>query len=81
VGRREAECSDGSYGLGRKTILPWLRRAEAEGLDALASRAHTGRKRELTEQKKQEVARWVTAGDPRQYGFDFGPWTRQVVAD
>lgn len=70
-----------SYGLGRKTIFGWLRKANAEGLDALAPRPHTGRKRELSEQEEQEVARWVTGGDPRQYGFDFGLWTRQIVAD
>lgn len=70
-----------SYGLGRKSIFPWLRKANSEGLDALAPRPHTGRNRELTEQEEQEVARWVISGDPRQYGFDFGLWTRQIVAD
>ena len=29
----------------------------------------------------QEVKRWIINGDPRQYGFDFGLWTRQIVAD
>lgn len=61
-----------SYGLGRKTIFGWLRKVEEQGLDALAPRLHTGRKHELTQEKEQEVARWVTGGDPRQYGFDFG---------
>ena len=70
-----------SYGLGRKTIFPWLRKAEAEGIDALAPRPHTGRRRELTPDEEQEVARWVTGADPRQYGFDFGLWTRQIVAN
>lgn len=69
-----------SYGLSRKTIFPWLRKANAHGLDALAPRPHTGRKRELTEQEEQEVARWVTGGDPRQYGFDFGLWTREIIS-
>lgn len=70
-----------SYGLSRKAIYPWLRRAKAEGIDALAPRPHTGRKRDLTPEEEQEVARWVTGGDPRQHGFDFGLWTRQIVAD
>jgi len=30
-----------SHGLGRNTIFSWLRKAEAEGLDAQALRAHT----------------------------------------
>jgi len=25
------------------------------------------------------VFRWINGKDPRQYGFDFGLWTRQVV--
>ena len=24
--------------------------------------------------------RWINGKDPRQYGFDFGLWTRQIVA-
>jgi transposase len=35
----------------------------------------------LTEEQEQEVARWIINGDPRQYGFDFGLWTRQIVAN
>jgi transposase len=26
------------------------------------------------------VLRWINGKDPRQYGFDFGLWTRQTVA-
>lgn len=70
-----------SYGLSRKSIFPWLRKANAEGLEALAPRPRSGRKRTLTALEEEEVARWVTSGDPRQYGFDFGLWTRQIVAD
>jgi hypothetical protein len=27
------------------------------------------------------VFRWINGKDPRQYGLDFGLWTRSVVAD
>jgi transposase len=27
------------------------------------------------------VFRWINGKDPRQYGLDFGLWTRAVVAD
>jgi hypothetical protein len=27
------------------------------------------------------VFRWVNGKDPRQYGLDFGLWTRRVVAE
>ena len=27
------------------------------------------------------MKRWIVGKDPRQYGFEFGLWTRQVVAE
>ena len=70
-----------SYGLGKKTIFVWLKVAREKGLDALAPKPRPGRKKALTDFEEQEVKRWVLSGDPRQYGFDFGLWTRQIVAD
>lgn len=70
-----------SYGLGSKTIFKWLRIARENGLDSLAPIPRTGRKRALSEIEAEEVKRWIINGDPRQYGFDFGLWTRQIVAD
>lgn len=69
------------YGLGEKTIFKWLRVAKEKGLDALAPIPRTGRNKALSALEEQEVKRWVISGDPRQYGFDFGLWTRQIVAD
>jgi transposase len=34
----------------------------------------------LTEKQKRQVFRWINGKDPRQYGFDFALWTRQIVA-
>lgn len=70
-----------SYGLGEKTIFRWLKVANEQGLDALAPKPRPGSGRKLSELEEQEVKRWVLGGDPRQYGFDFGLWTRQIVAD
>lgn len=70
-----------SYGLGQKTIFTWLKIAREKGLDALAPKPRPGRGKSLTEFQEQEVKRWVLTGDPRQYNFDFGLWTRQIVAD
>lgn len=69
------------YGLGKKTIFVWLKTAREKGLDALAPKPRPGRGRALSEFEAQEVKRWVLSGDPRQHGFDFGLWTRQIVAD
>ena len=64
-----------------RAIYPWIRLAREKGLDALAPLPRTGNTRSLTEEQEQEVARWIINGDPRQYGFDFGLWTRQIVSN
>lgn len=69
-----------SYGLGEKTIFKWVKIAKEKGLNALAPKPRPGRGRSLTEFEAEEVKRWILSGDPRQYGFDFGLWTRQIVA-
>jgi len=72
-----------SYGFCRTTIYKWLRavKGKGRGLDALRSRKGTGRPRKLTKSQEQRVFRWINGRDPRQYGFDFGLWTRNVVAE
>lgn len=70
-----------SYGLGDRTIYRWLRVAKEQGIDALAPKPRPGRGRALTDFEANEVKRWILSGDPRQYGFDFGLWTRQIVSD
>src|SRR6266700_5662996 len=69
------------YGFCRTTIYKWLRTAKGRGrgLAALRSRKGTGRPPKLTAAQGRRVFRWINGKDPRQYGFDFGLWTRQVV--
>lgn len=69
-----------SYGFCRTTIYRWLRQARRGGEHALRARKATGRPPLLRDRQKSAVARWITGKDPRQYGFDFGLWTRQIVA-
>lgn len=69
-----------SYGLCRTTIYRWLRAAESDGEEALAGRKHPGRAFTLTEKQMQQVRTWICGKDPRQYAFDFGLWTRKIVA-
>jgi len=70
-----------SYGLARQVIYKWLRRAKGSGhgLRALRSRKGTGRPRRLTDKQERQLFHWINGKDPRQYGFDFGLWTRLVV--
>lgn len=71
-----------SYGFSRTSIYRWLRAASKPGLglNALRSKPATGRPRRLTPRQEHQVFRWINGKDPRQYGLDFGLWTRAVVA-
>src|SRR5512133_3289779 len=72
-----------SFGFNRTTIYRWLEVASkpGAGLSALRSRPATGRPRSLTSRQEQHVFRWINGCDPRQYGLDFGLWTRSLVAE
>lgn len=68
-----------SLGLCRTTIYRWLRAAKKKGLDALKAKKHTGPVCKLSSKQKQTIRKWLCGKDPRQYGFDFGLWTRKIV--
>jgi transposase len=68
-----------SLGFCRTSIYPWLRRIEEEGWEALAEKIAAGPDCSLTEAQRQRVKRWIVGRDPRQYGFEFGLWTRRLV--
>ncbi len=69
-----------SFGFCRTTIYKWQRKAKGrKGLEALRSRIGSGRPRKLTAGQERKVLGWVNGKDPRQYGFDFGLWTRAMV--
>jgi len=71
-----------SYGFNRTTIYKWIAAAAKPGvgLKALLSSPATGRPRTLSSRQEQQVFRWINGRDPRQYGLDFGLWTRSLVA-
>ena len=72
-----------AYGFNRTTIYKWLRAAlqPGGGIKALRSTKATGRPRSLTPTQERQVFRWINGRDPRQYGLDFGLWTRAVVVE
>ena len=83
---REGEAASSviaSYGFSRTTIYKWLTAAAKPGvgLRALQARPAPRRPRSLTPRQEQQVFGWVNGKDPRQYGLDFGLWTRSVVAE
>jgi len=67
------------YGFCRNYLYPWLKRFRDGGWEALAERIAEGPATKLTEKQRQQVKRWILGKDPRQYGFDFGLWSRRIV--
>jgi transposase len=72
-----------SYGFSRTTIYKWIEAARqpSVGLRALHSKPATGRPRSLTARQERQVFGSINGKDPRQYGLDFGLWTRSVIVD
>src|SRR5436309_4297788 len=68
-----------SLGLCRTSIYPWLRKFEDKGWEALAEKIAQGPEPKLNEKQRQQVRRWILGKDPRQYGLDYGLWTRRIV--
>ncbi|OYV32766.1 MAG: hypothetical protein B7Z83_10375 [Thiomonas sp. 20-64-5] len=54
--------------------------ARKRGREALRSTKAKGPTPKLTQRQKHQVRRWILGKDPRQYGFEFGLWTRRIVA-
>ena len=81
-GERPSEVIE-AYGFNRTTIYKWINTAfgSRAGISALRSTKATGRPRSLTPAQERRVFRWINGRDPRQYGLDFGLWTRSVVAE
>jgi transposase len=79
---RSASSVIASYGFNRTTIYKWLALVSSprKGLKALRSRPATGRPQTLTPRQENQVFAWVNGKDPRQYGLDFGLWTRAMIA-
>jgi transposase len=70
-----------SLGFCRTSIYRWLRAHRRGGKKSLNSRKAKGPEPKLTDKQKVQVRRWIVGKDPRQYGFDFGLWTRRIVAE
>jgi len=68
-----------TLGLCRTSIYRWLRKYDDQGMEALVERIAQGPEPKLNEKQRQQVKRWILGKDPRQYGFDFGLWSRRIV--
>lgn len=70
-----------SFGLCRTSIYRWLRAEKRGGPEALKASKHPGPQRKLTAKQMRQVGSFINGKDPRQFGFDFGLWTRGIVAE
>jgi len=70
-----------SFGIYRTSIYKWLRTERKRGREALKSTVAKGPTPKLTDRQKGQVRRWIVGKDPRQYGFDFGLWTRSIIGE
>jgi transposase len=70
-----------SLGFYRTNVYRWLRAYRRGGEAALNRRKAPGARRKLTNAQRRKVRQWIVGKDPRQYGFDFGLWTRKIVGE
>lgn len=70
-----------SFGFCRTTWYKWAKKIKSEDLSGLSLSVHPGPTCKLTEKQKIKIRTWICGKDPRQYGIDFGLWTRQIVAE
>ena len=48
-------------------------------MEALVEKIAQGPEPKLNPQQRLQVKRWILGKDPRQYGFDFGLWSRRII--
>jgi transposase len=72
-----------SFGLHRGWAYKVLAKATGRGRGkrALLSTKAPDRARTLSAAQERQVFGWVNDKNPRQHGFDFGLWTRQIVRE
>lgn len=68
-------------GFCHTTIYKWIDRYQTGGFDALVSTKATGAPSKLDEDECRRLREMIVGKDPRQYGFDFGLWTRSLIRD
>lgn len=70
-----------SLGFCRTSMYRWLHEYKESGYDALVESIAKGPEPKLSEKQRQQVRRWILGKDPRQYGLDYGLWTRKIVQE
>jgi transposase len=69
------------YGAKRSTVYNWLREYREKGPLAFAVKKAPGRAPMLAPQQEARLRAMIIGHDPRQFQFDFGLWTRDMVGE
>lgn len=70
-----------SLRIGSKIIFVWLRKFYEKGEDGLIPGKAKGKPPALNKKQKQKLSKMIIGKDPRQYGFNFGLWTRKIISE
>ena len=70
-----------SLGLCRTSIYPWIRAYEKDGWEGLVESIAQGPEPKLSKNQRRQIKKWILGKDPRQYGLDFGLWTRRIISE
>lgn len=68
-----------TLGLSRSTVFGWAQAYREGGAAALKAKPIPGRPPKLTDAQQQKLLTLMTGADPRQLGFDFALWTRDMA--
>jgi transposase len=70
-----------ALGYHRSCIYEWLSKYREGGIEALKTRAISGRPRKLKGPQLEKIYHIVTSKNPLQLKFEFALWTRDMVRD
>jgi transposase len=70
-----------ALGLARSTVFAWMANYREGGLDALRARPVPGRPPKLEGTQLQRLYGLIVGNDPRQLGFAFALWTRDMIRE
>ena len=62
-------------------VYNWCKIYREKGIESLKSKKASGRKPKLNDKQKKSIRKFIVGSDPRQYGFDFGLWTRKIICE
>lgn len=68
-------------GLCHTTIYKWIHSYQTGGMGALQASSAPGNPPKLSDKQCAQLRPLIVGKDPRQYGFDFGLWTRRLIVD